>query len=57
MITSPSKEQVRAYIHMRIGAKTPPAPGQQIRDQLGWKFQPDQPPVIRCIAEPSRGRD
>lgn len=57
MITAPSKEKVRAYMLMRIGAKTPPPPGEQIRAKLGWKFQPEQPAVVRCYKEPTRDRD
>ncbi|MDC8757377.1 hypothetical protein [Janthinobacterium fluminis] len=35
-ITHPTKEQVRAYMHQREGARKPPPTPAEIRRQLGW---------------------
>ena len=43
-ITQPSKEQVRAYMVAREGARRPPPPPEEIRRQLGWRLQ-------RCDAD------
>ncbi len=39
-ITTPSKEQVRAYMAAREAAHRPPPPPEEIRRQLGWRLQP-----------------
>ncbi|MES2317658.1 MAG: hypothetical protein V4631_09210 [Pseudomonadota bacterium] len=38
-ITSPTKEQVRAYMAAREAARRPPPPPEEIRRQLGWRLQ------------------
>lgn len=35
--TRPTKEQVRAYMHTREGARRPPPRPEEIRQQLGWQ--------------------
>jgi hypothetical protein len=41
-IIQPTKEQVRAYMHRREGARRPPPPPDEIRRQLGWRLvRPD----------------
>ncbi|WP_370664030.1 hypothetical protein [Massilia rubra] len=37
-IIQPSKEQVRAYMARREGARRPPPPPDEIRRQLGWRL-------------------
>ncbi|RSZ56043.1 hypothetical protein HF313_09205 [Massilia atriviolacea] len=37
-IIQPTKEQVRAYMVRREGARRPPPPPDEIRRQLGWRL-------------------
>jgi hypothetical protein len=37
-VTQPTKEQVRAYMASRGGARRPPPAPEDIRRQLGWKL-------------------
>ncbi|MDQ1817615.1 hypothetical protein RBA41_30345 [Massilia sp. CCM 9210] len=39
-IIQPTKEQVRAYMARREGARRPPPPPEEIRRQLGWRLVP-----------------
>ena len=39
-ITHPTKEQVRAYMAWREGARRPPPAPAEIRRQLGWRMVP-----------------
>ena len=39
-IVQPTKEQVRAYMTQREGARRPPPAPEEIRRQLGWCMAP-----------------
>ncbi|WP_243488871.1 hypothetical protein [Massilia violaceinigra] len=39
-IIQPTKEQVRAYMARREGARRPPPAPDEIRRQLGWRLVP-----------------
>lgn len=41
-ITSPTKEQTRAYLDQRAKSHTPPPSIEEIRRQLGWRLIPDR---------------
>lgn len=40
MTVHPSKEQVRAYMHLREFDRRPPPTPAEIRQQLGWDREP-----------------
>jgi hypothetical protein len=51
-ITQPTKEQVRAYMLAREGARRPPPAPEEIRRQLGWRLastECEQPWVQLCL--------
>ena len=46
-VTQPTKEQVRAYMAAREGARRPPPPPEEIRRQLGWRLlRADEPHML-----------
>lgn len=47
----PSKEQVRAYMHLRKADRRPPPPPEEIRRQLGWHLSP--PASFACSTFPA----
>ncbi|MET3130891.1 hypothetical protein AAKU55_001149 [Oxalobacteraceae bacterium GrIS 1.11] len=52
-ITHPSKEQVRAYMHRREGARRPPPAPDEIRRQLGWLSLEEYPPGTQGLFFPA----
>ncbi|OBV39354.1 hypothetical protein [Janthinobacterium psychrotolerans] len=38
-LNQPSKEQVRAYMRRRLGARQPPPAPEEIRRQLAWRHR------------------
>lgn len=53
LITHPSKEQVRAYMAAREGARRPPPPPEEIRRQLGWRLASSEQPWLQFCLLPS----
>lgn len=54
-ITQPTKEQVRAYMMAREGARRPPPAPEEIRRQLGWRLDSSEcaPPWVQLCLLPS----
>jgi hypothetical protein len=51
-ISHPSKEQVRAYMQLREGARRPPPAPAEIRRQLGWSLAVQDGPASPCGSGP-----
>lgn len=45
-IKQPTKEQVRAYMLAREGARRPPPAPEEIRRQLNWRLAPSDEDVV-----------